>query len=94
MLSIVYEKCKGDNMTKQEALLKIAQTALGDLLGYSQPPLGARDEYPFNAVAWRRTLPDEWQAEADEVLAYVYHHEAMPEGWVPYGGDQLERGGE
>lgn len=68
-------------MTKQEALKHIAGVAMCDLLGCSEPPEGKHDQYPFNAVAHREVLPKEWQAEAEEVLAFVYHNERWPE-WL------------
>lgn len=66
-------------MTYQEAMRKVARVAMADLLGYSEPPEGVRDEYPFNAVAWRKSLPVEWQRDAEAVLVYVYHHEEEPD---------------
>ena len=65
-------------MNKQEAVRHVAQVAMADLLGCSAPPEGIEDNYPFNAVAWRKSLPQEWQAEAEEALRYVYHNEKMP----------------
>lgn len=66
-------------MTHQEAMRKIAQVAMADLLGYSEPPEGEQDAYPFNAVAWRKSLPNEWQKDAEKVLVYVYHNERFPD---------------
>ena len=67
-------------ITIQEAKRTAASIAVGDLLGYSEPPEGVEDNYPFNAVAYRKTLPKEWQAEVEDVIVYVYHHEQWPEG--------------
>ena len=67
-------------MTKyQEAMKKVAQVAMGDLMGCSEPPPGVADHYPFNALAWKKTLPIEWQADAERVIVHVYHTETMPE---------------
>lgn len=62
----------------QKAMRKIAQVAMADLIGCSEPPEGKEDHYPFNAVAWRKTLPREWQADAERILVHVYHTETMP----------------
>lgn len=67
-------------MNKNEAIRKVAQVAMGDLFGSSEPPDEIPDNYPFNAVAWRKSLPIEWQEEAEAALCYVYHHDAMPPG--------------
>ena len=67
-------------MNKQEAIRKVAQVAMADLIGCSEPPEGVDDNYPFNAVAWRKSLPEEWQAEAEQALIYVYHYERMHSG--------------
>ena len=64
---------------KERAIRHVAQVAMADLIGTSEPPEGTDDQYPFNAVAWRKSLPEEWQDEAEEALAYVYHNERMPE---------------
>ena len=64
---------------KERAIHKVAQVAMADLIGTSEPPEGVPDQYPFNAVAWRKSLPAEWQDEAEEALVYVYHNERMPE---------------
>ena len=66
-------------MEKLEALKKVARVAMADLMGYSEPPDGVEDNYPFNAVAWRKSLPLAWQREAEAVLVYVYHNEEIPE---------------
>lgn len=63
----------------QKAMQKVAQVAMGDLIGCSEPPEGVEDHYPFNAVAWRKSLPKEWQKDAERILVYVYHNEKMPE---------------
>ena len=63
----------------QKAMLKVAKVAIADLLGYSEPPEGQQDNYPFNAIAWKNSLPVEWQKDADRVIAHVYHHETIPE---------------
>ncbi len=67
------------SIDKVQAIRHVAQVAMGDLLGMSEPPDGVDDQYPFNAVAWRKSLPAEWQDEAEEALAFVYHNERMPE---------------
>lgn len=66
------------NMNRSEAIHKVAQVAMADLIGCSQPPDGVADQYPFNAVAWRKSLPSEWQEDAEAALCYVYHNERMP----------------
>jgi len=63
---------------RAQAIRYVAQVAMADLLGMSEPPDGIVDQYPFNAVAWRKSLPEEWQDESEEALAYVYHNEEMP----------------
>ena len=63
----------------QEAMKKVAQVVVGDLIGCSEPPPGVPDHYPFNALAWKETLPSEWQADAERVIVHVYHTETMPE---------------
>ncbi|MFW6125519.1 MAG: hypothetical protein ACOC58_00275 [Chloroflexota bacterium] len=63
----------------QEAMKKVAQVAMADLLGGSEPPPGMADNYPFNALAWKKTLPKEWQDDAERVITHVYHTETMPE---------------
>ncbi len=63
---------------KEVAIRKVAQVAMADLIGCSEPPDGTPDNYPFNAVAWRKNLPLEWQDEAEAALAYVYHHDCLP----------------
>ena len=63
----------------QEAMKKVAQVAMADLMGCSEPPPGVPDRYPFNALAWKKTLPAEWQADAERVIVHVYHTETMPE---------------
>ena len=63
----------------QEAMKRVAQVAMGDLIGYSEPPPGVPDNYPFNALAWKSTLPVEWRADAERVIVHVYHTETMPE---------------
>lgn len=65
-------------MTKDEAIRKVAKVALADLMGCSEPPDGTPDNYPFNAVAWRKSLPIAWQREAEEALVYVYHNDKLP----------------
>ncbi|KKN17574.1 hypothetical protein LCGC14_0964400 [marine sediment metagenome] len=67
------------SVDKAQAIRHVAQVAMGDLLGMSEPPDGVADQYPFNAVAWRKSLPEEWQREAEEALVFVYHNERMPE---------------
>jgi hypothetical protein len=62
----------------QEAMRKVAQVAMADLVGCSEPPPGVADHYPFNALAWKKTLPNEWQADAEKVIVHVYHTETMP----------------
>ena len=62
----------------QEAMKKVAQVAMADLLDSSEPPPGVADHYPFNALAWKKTLPDEWQADAERVIVHVYRTETMP----------------
>lgn len=66
-------------MSKEQAIRHVAQVAMADLIGTSEPPDGADDQYPFNAVAWRKSLPADWQDEAEEALVFVYHNERMPE---------------
>ena len=66
-------------MDKTQAMLKVAHVAMADLMGCSEPPDGVPDNYPFNAVAWRKSLPTEWQRDAETVLVYVYHNEQMPD---------------
>ena len=46
-------------MTYEEAMNKVAHVAFADLIGASEPPDGVADNYPFNAVAWVRSLPAE-----------------------------------
>ena len=62
----------------QKAMEKVARVALADLLGCSEPPDGVDDNYPFNAVAWVKSLPDEWQKSGHQIVIYVYHNEKMP----------------
>ncbi len=64
---------------KTQAIRHVARVAMADLIGMSSPPDGVTDNYPFNAIAWKNSLPAEWQDEAEEALAYVYHNERMPE---------------
>ena len=64
--------------TKEQAIRHVAQVAMADLIGTSEPPESVHDQYPFNAVAWRKSLPEDWQDEAEEALTYVYHNEKMP----------------
>jgi hypothetical protein len=54
-------------MTELEKLKAQAkQKALADVMGCSNSP--------FAAVAWRKTLPKEYQAEVEEVIVDVYHN--------------------
>lgn len=62
----------------QEAMLKVAKVAMADLIGCSEPPDGEPDRYPFNACAWVKKLRQEWQADAERIITYVYHYEAIP----------------
>jgi len=62
----------------QKAMLQVAQVAMADLLGASEPPEGEPDRYPFNACAWVKKLPQEWQADGERIITYVYHHEKLP----------------
>ena len=57
---------------------RAGQIAMADLLGYSVPPEGVADNYPFNAVAFMRTLPEAWQDEVHEVIVFTYHNERTP----------------
>lgn len=53
-------------MTELQKLLKQAKKkALADVMGSSASP--------FAAVAWRKTLPPEVQAEVEAVIVEVYH---------------------
>jgi hypothetical protein len=63
---------------RQAAMYKIAHVAMGDLLGASEPPEGVEDKYPFNAPAWRDSLPKDWREDAEKIICYVYHNEKMP----------------
>lgn len=67
-----------EKIGKLEAMQKIARVAMADLLGASEPPEGVEDKYPFNACAWRDSLPPEWRDEAEAVIRYVYHEEEIP----------------
>ncbi|KKM23932.1 hypothetical protein LCGC14_1610260 [marine sediment metagenome] len=40
---------------KERAIRHVAQVAMADLIGTSEPPEGTDDQYPFNAVAWRKS---------------------------------------
>lgn len=62
----------------QEAMEKVAQVSMADLIGYSEPPEGMQDQYPFNALAWVKALRAEWQPDAHRIVVYVYHEEKMP----------------
>ena len=55
--------------TLAEAKKMAVRQAFSDLYGFSDP---------FDAVHWRKTLPEEWQDEIEAVITYVYHHEAAP----------------
>ena len=57
--------------TLQEAKRMAVGKAFSDLIGASGP---------FDAVVWRKTLPQAWQAEVEGVIVYVYHHEEAPPG--------------
>ncbi len=65
--------------TLEEAKRQAAQTAMADLLGCSEPADGQPDEYPFNACTVLKVIPPAWRNEVDAVIAYVYHHEDLPE---------------
>ena len=65
-------------MTFEEARAKAIRLAWGDLLGYSEPPEGVADQYPFNAIAFVRTLPTEWQDDVEDAVMFVYHNERSP----------------
>lgn len=62
----------------QEARLKVAQAAMGDLLGCSEAPEGKVDNYPFNACAWRDSFLAEYREELEEIIRFVYHNETLP----------------
>jgi len=60
----------------------VGRVAMGDLVGASEPPEGVPDRYPFNACAWRDWFCEEhseWYDELDNVIAFVYHNERMPD---------------
>lgn len=75
--------------TLEEAQRRAANIAMGDLLGCSEPPEGVSDQYPFNAVAFMKTLPQDWQVPVDRVIAYVYHNEDRPD-WMKKSGEGEE----
>ncbi len=64
--------------TEADALKAVARKAMDDLMGYSTPPQGKPDNYPFNAPLLCRTLPADWQEAADAVVAFVYQYETLP----------------
>ena len=65
-------------MALPEAKDKVARVAMGDLLGWSAPPEGVSDNYPFNACAWRDWYAPEWHDELEEIIRFVYHNERLP----------------
>ena len=65
-------------LTFQQAKVIACRKAMADLYGCSEPPEGIADNYPFNAVAFLKTLPEVWRADINEAIAYVYHHEHYP----------------
>lgn len=72
------DPAKWPQRVREEAIRKVAQVAMGDLLGASEPPEGIADNYPFNACAWRDSLPEERQADAEQAIRYVYQNEQLP----------------
>ncbi len=66
-------------MAIHEAKQKVAQIAMGDLLGMSEPPEGVPDNYPFNACAWRDWFPARWYDELENVIRFVYRNERIPD---------------
>lgn len=62
-----------------KAMKKLADVAMGDLIGSSEPPPGSAESYPFNAVRWVDTLPAEWQAHGHWVVGQVYLTDRRPD---------------
>jgi hypothetical protein len=50
--------------TLAEALKTAERKARADVYGFTDP---------FSAVAWRKTLPAEWQRDVEAVIVHIYH---------------------
>ncbi len=65
------------HLTIDQAKRTAVSLAWGDLMGVDGPE---HPGYPFAAVEYRKSLPEWMQADVEEALVYVYHHEKTPEG--------------
>ena len=63
------------NLSLEQAERIAVRLAWGDLMGIDDPEFPG---YPFAAVEFRKTLPDDMQDAVEDALVYVYHNEQTP----------------